>query len=136
MDAAVDDPGSALASDAPDFVSAKGVAGMDADADDVAGLDGFGGDLFEGFVDEDGISCGRRCGCGENEEPTRGNYGGPKRVIAGIYEMDTQESTLLGVERRFTECLIVERISRPSCGWVLSAGQEYPCRAMLSIIQS
>jgi hypothetical protein len=94
VDAAVDDPGSAFAGDAADFVTAEGVAGMDADADDVAGLDGFGGDLFEGLVDEDGISCGRRCGCGENEEPTGGDYGGPKGVIAGIYEMNTQESNL------------------------------------------
>ena len=57
VDAAVDDPGSALAGDAADFVAAQGVAGVDADADNVAGLDGFGGDLFERLVDEDGISC-------------------------------------------------------------------------------
>ncbi len=57
MDAAVDNPGSAFACDAADFVAAEGVAGVDADSDDVAGLDGFGDDLFEGFVDEDGIAC-------------------------------------------------------------------------------
>ena len=42
VDAAVDDPGAAVAGDATDFVAAEGVAGVDADADDVAGLDGFG----------------------------------------------------------------------------------------------
>jgi hypothetical protein len=57
VDAAVDDPGSAFAGDAADFVAAEGVAGVDADADDVAGLDGFRDDLLEGFVDEDRISC-------------------------------------------------------------------------------
>jgi hypothetical protein len=57
VDATVDDPGSAFAGDAADFVAAEGVAGVDADANDVAGLDGFGEDLFDGLVDEDGISC-------------------------------------------------------------------------------
>jgi hypothetical protein len=57
VDAAVDDPGSALAGDAAYFVAAEGVTGVDADADDVAGLDGCGEDLLEGLVDEDGISC-------------------------------------------------------------------------------
>jgi hypothetical protein len=57
VDAAVDDPGSAFAGDATDFVAAEGVAGVNADADDVVGLDGFGEDLFEGFVNENGISC-------------------------------------------------------------------------------
>jgi hypothetical protein len=57
VDAAVDDPGSALAGDAAYFVAAEGVTGVHADADDVAGLDGCGEDLLEGLVDEDGISC-------------------------------------------------------------------------------
>ena len=57
VDAAVDDPGTALAGDATDLVAAEGVAGVNADADDVAGLDGFGDDLLDGFVDEDGVAC-------------------------------------------------------------------------------
>lgn len=57
MDSTVDDPGSAFAGDAADFVAAEGVAGVNADADDVADLNGFGDDLFDGLVDEDGISC-------------------------------------------------------------------------------
>ncbi len=47
MDAAIDDPGAAVASDAAHFIAAESVAGVDADADDIAGLDGFGDDLFE-----------------------------------------------------------------------------------------
>jgi hypothetical protein len=57
VDTAVDDPGSALAGDASDFVAAERVAGVDADADNVAGLDGFGSNLLERFVDQDRISC-------------------------------------------------------------------------------
>ncbi len=56
VDAAVDDPGSALAGHAADLVAAQGVAGVDADADDVAGLDGVGDDLLERLVDEDGVA--------------------------------------------------------------------------------
>jgi hypothetical protein len=58
MDAAIDDPGSAFSGDAADFIAAEGVAGVDADADDVAGLDGFGEDLLKGFVD-DGVAAAR-----------------------------------------------------------------------------
>jgi hypothetical protein len=58
VDAAVDDPGAALAGHAADLVAAQGVAGVDADADDVAGLDAFGDDLLEGFVDQDGVAGG------------------------------------------------------------------------------
>ena len=71
-----------------------------------------GVDLLEGFVDEDGISCGRRCGCCEDEEPTGGDDGSPKGIVAGIYEMNTQESTFLVQSNGgSTECMGVERIS-------------------------
>ncbi|WP_433984761.1 hypothetical protein RBB78_09865 [Tunturiibacter empetritectus] len=110
VDAAVDDPGSAFAGDAADLVAAEGVAGVDADADDVAGLDGVGDDLFDGFVDEDGVACEGGCGGGEDEEPTGCDYSGPKRVVAGIYEMNTQESNLARYGG-FTECLRLERIN-------------------------
>jgi hypothetical protein len=35
---------------------------MDADADDIAGGDGLGNNLFQGLIDEDGVSDARR-GC-------------------------------------------------------------------------
>jgi hypothetical protein len=100
VDTAVDDPATALAGHAAYFVAAKGVAGVDADADDVTGLDGFGDDLFEGFVDEDGVASDLRGCCGENKEPTWRDNCGPKRVVAGIYEMNTQESNLFLVRVR------------------------------------
>ena len=108
MDAAVDDPGSALAGDAADFVAAEGVAGVDADADDVAGLDGFGDDLFDGFVDEDGVACGGGCGGGEDEEPTGGDDGGAKGVVAGIYKMNADESTFSRVNAVDSESGVLE----------------------------
>ncbi len=93
MDAAVDDPGAARAGDAADLVSAQGIAGMDADADDVAGLDGLGVDLFERFIDEDGIACGGGRGGGEHEEPARRDDSGTKGIVAGIDEMHLHGST-------------------------------------------
>jgi hypothetical protein len=64
-----------------------------------------------------------------------GDYGGPKRVVAGIYEMNTQESNLCSANNGgSTECLRVERIST-KLRQGPSAGQEDPCQTMSSIIQ-
>ncbi len=46
VNAAVDDPGSAFSGDATDFIAAEGVAGVNADADDVHRA----GWIWEGFV--------------------------------------------------------------------------------------
>ena len=54
MDAAEDDPGAALARRASDLVAAQGVAGVDADADDVAGRDGRQVERLERLVDDCG----------------------------------------------------------------------------------
>jgi hypothetical protein len=67
---------------------------VDADADDITGMDGFRVDLFERFIDEDGVANDGGCGSSENEEPTWRNDCGPKRIIAGIYKVNTQESIL------------------------------------------
>jgi hypothetical protein len=98
VNATVDDPGAALASDAADFVAAKGVPSVHADADDIAGLDGFGSDLLERLVDENGVASDGGCCRSEDEQPTWGNDCSPKRVVAGIYEMNTQESILPSCE--------------------------------------
>ncbi len=64
VNSAIDHPGAAAASHAADRVSAQGIAGVDADANDVAGLNRLGHNLFERFIDENGISDGqRRGGC-------------------------------------------------------------------------
>ena len=56
VNAAVHDPGAALAGHAADLVAAQRVAGVDADADDVAGRDCRWIDRLERFVDENGIA--------------------------------------------------------------------------------
>ena len=58
VNAAVDDPGAAAARHAADGISAQGIAGVHADADDVAGLNGFGHNLLERLIDEDGVADG------------------------------------------------------------------------------
>jgi hypothetical protein len=88
VNAAIDDPGAAGARHAADRVSAQGIAGVDADADDVAGLNGLGHNLLERLIDEDGISDGTRCGGCKHEEPTRRDDRGAKGIVAGIDEMN------------------------------------------------
>lgn len=94
VDATVDDPGSAFARDVANFIAAQGIAGMDADTDNVAGLDGVGDDLFERFVDQDWVAGGGWGRGGQNEEPPGGDDGSTEGVVAGIYEMNADESTL------------------------------------------
>ena len=118
MDATVNNPGSAFAGDATDFVAPEGVASVDTDADDVARMDRFGEDLLQGFVDQDGVAGDLRGCCCENEEPTRGDYGGAKGVVARIYEMNTQESNLSSCRVRWVHRVFdIGTNRRPSCGW-------------------
>jgi hypothetical protein len=62
VNAAIDHPRATAAGHTADRVSAQGVAGVHADADDVAGLNRLGHDLLERLIDEDGISDGTRSG--------------------------------------------------------------------------
>ena len=88
VDAAVDDPGSALAGHASDRVAAEGVAGVDADTDDVAGSDAFRDDLLEGFVDQDGVASDGGGGRGEDKKPAGGDHSRTKRIIAWVHKMN------------------------------------------------
>ncbi len=90
VNSAVDDPGAAGARHAADRVAAQGVAGVDADADDVAGLNGLGHNLLERFIDENGISDDGGRGGGKHEEPARRDDRGAKGIVAGIDEMNAQ----------------------------------------------
>ena len=56
VNAAVDDGRAAALGRVADLVAAQRVAGVNADADDVAGLDGGEVDRLERFVDDDGIA--------------------------------------------------------------------------------
>ena len=55
VDSAVDDGGSALTGDASHLIAAKRIAGVDADADNIADSYRFRVDLFERLVDQDGL---------------------------------------------------------------------------------
>ncbi len=56
MDSAVDDPGAAGTRHAAYLVAAQGIAGVDANAHNVARLDGLRNNLFERFVHENGVA--------------------------------------------------------------------------------
>jgi hypothetical protein len=85
VNAAVDDPCSTGSRQAAHLVAAKGVAGMNTDADDVPGLNAFGVDLLERFVDEDGgagrFGCCRR----KYEEPAGCDDCRTEGIVAWVY---------------------------------------------------
>ena len=61
VDAAVDNPGPALASHTADLHAAQSIAGMDADPHNIATLDELRLNLFERFISDDRIAIlGRR----------------------------------------------------------------------------
>ena len=57
------------------FVSAPRIAGVDADAHDVAGFDGAEVQGIEGFVDDPGCAPGRTGRGSQHEEPSRRDHG-------------------------------------------------------------
>ena len=61
---------------------------MDADADDVAGLDRVFLDRVQRFVDQQRCSVTGRRGRGEDVLPPRRNHGGAKRYVAWIDEVN------------------------------------------------
>jgi hypothetical protein len=89
---------------------------VDADADEVAGLDGFGDDLLDGLVDEDGVACGRRGGCCEHEEPSGGDNCGTEGVVTGIDEVNADESTLFLAGTRWIQRERLSRMCVNCCG--------------------
>src|SRR5437588_5427546 len=91
MNAAEDDPGAALAHLASDLVTAERVAGMNADADDVARANRVEIDRIQRFVDDDRIApaaAGRRR---EDVEPARRNHGDAERFHTRIDKMNARQ---------------------------------------------
>lgn len=56
MNAAVNDPRTSLACDAAHFVPAQCDAGVDTNANDIAGLNGLGNELLKHFVHDDRVA--------------------------------------------------------------------------------
>jgi hypothetical protein len=89
VDAAVDDERSGGPRLAPDFVAAQGVAGVDADADDVARCETGAVEDVERLIleERDAVTVGGRRG--EDEQPARGDDGDAKGHVAWIDEEDS-----------------------------------------------
>ena len=88
MDSPEHDPGAALACRASDLVSSQGVAGVNANADDVAGLDALQIEMFQSFIADFGIAerlIGRG---GQNVQPSWRDDCGPEGGIAWIDKMN------------------------------------------------
>ena len=88
MNAAVHDVRATRARVPADFVAAERVAGMNADADDVAGLDRCRIEKCQGFVDQYGIAVAFGRGAGQDVQPARRDDGGAERDMAGIDQMN------------------------------------------------
>ena len=80
--------GAALAGHFPDFVAAERVGGVDADADNIAGLNLIRVYRLQGLVDQAGIAKARRCRRCKHIQPARGNDRGAKRNFTGIDEVN------------------------------------------------
>ena len=81
-----DRPG--LAGGPADLVAPQGVAGMDADADDVPAVDGAEIERFERFVGDDRVAERARRRGGDDEQPARRDDTDTERDVAGIDEAD------------------------------------------------
>ena len=109
VDAAEDDPGAALAGDAADFVAAERVEGVDADADDVTGLDGLWVDLLEGLVDEFRVAEAFRGGAGEDKHPPWSDDCNAEGAFAGVHKLNCQDgSHSRGDWLHFVRCIRTE----------------------------
>ncbi len=80
--------GAALAGQFPDFVAAERVGGVDADADNIAGLNLVRFYRLQGLVHQAGIAKARRCRRCKHIQPARGYDRGAKRNFTGIDEVN------------------------------------------------
>jgi len=92
VDSAVDDGRAARSQRDADLVPAQRIAGVDADADDVAGLNGVEIELLERFIDDARPSVLRRRRRAENEQPSRRDDADAKGQMARIHEVDSHRT--------------------------------------------
>jgi hypothetical protein len=79
---------STIASHPSDFVAAKRICGVDANANDVSAFDAGGLERDESLVHDRRISVAVRCRSGDYIKPARGDYRSSKGHITGIYQVN------------------------------------------------
>ena len=97
VNAAEDHPGAALAAEAAQIIAAAGIAGVDADTDDIPRLQAGGIERLQTLVANDGVAVLRRRGAGQNVQPARCDDTDPKRKLVGVNQMNTHRSDLLAL---------------------------------------
>ena len=88
MDAAENYEGTPITRDLANFISAQGILGMNANANNIARLNTIWIHMLECFVDEDGISEEGWRGRGDHIHPTRRNDRSAERRVARIDEVN------------------------------------------------
>ena len=109
VNTAIHHPRAPLARHPAHLVSAQSVARVHADADDVAGLNALGDNLFQRFVDENRVSHRPGCRRRQNEQPTGGDDSRAKRIVAGIHQKNAHRVCLSscccrGLRERLAGC--------------------------------
>ena len=89
VNAAVDDVGASGPRQPSDFVAAQRVDRVNADSDDVAGLDRVFVELVQRFVDQHRVAVTRRRRRGQHVQPSRGDDGGAERHVARIDQVNS-----------------------------------------------
>src|SRR5256885_12942075 len=80
--------GTTIACYFPDLVAAQGICGVDANADNIAGLNLSRVDRRQRLIHDAGIAKARRCRCRKNIQPSRGNDCSAERDFTWINEVN------------------------------------------------
>jgi hypothetical protein len=88
VDTAVNHVGAAVASELSQLHPAQGISSVDADSDDIAGLDALSLEWRQSLVRDDWVAVFCGGGRSKNIQPTRGDDTDSKRGIAGVHKMN------------------------------------------------
>jgi len=75
---------------APQFIASAGIAGMDADSDDVAGVDSFCAKRLDRFIDDDRIAERPGSRPGKNIKPAGRDYADTETYVTRTYQIYLQ----------------------------------------------
>jgi hypothetical protein len=100
MDPAEYHAGAALSRHATNGVAAQSIAGMNADADDVAWFDAGGVPMFEGFIANYGVAKGGWRSRRQNVKPAGSDNGSSKGRVARVDQMYPHGADIPVLQRR------------------------------------